>query len=337
MLMGVGVILLSPFIPILLNVAKENANDRIRRHSKSPRTQQKLNEWIGRKKEIKTELSRFTRVDLGLELIYQISLQLILVLLSKSETPTTGGLEVLFEQTGAFGMSGSTIIILLTCWSFKTCILLQRKAIKTEKVFVPFTSTLVILFWSTVAAGRRIMAIIVFFLPSLGLFSILNHWKAEQLPFKVRLDSVNEMTPDDIVELNKMIRNVSWSSLDNWIYNTTHPDESQPPHYTLYTGLALGQTFIVFLEMMTLQLLAITVVKIRTVRRQENWFNMLVHILENLNIPFPYKDWDTEDNLTVDEFKQRLREVNIEMAWTFVLNNVFSVLMFCPFWWTGMR
>ena len=134
-----------------------------------------------------------------------------------------------------------------------------------------------------------------------------------------------------------MSRNVSWSSLDNWIYNTTHPDESQPPHYTLYTGLALGHTFIVFLGMMTLQLLAITVVKIRIARRQENWFNMLVHILENLNIPFPYKDWDTEDTLTVDEFKQRLREVNIEMAWTFVLNNVFSVLMFCPFWWTGMR
>ena len=82
--MGLGVILLSPFIPILLNVASENANDKIRRHSKRPRTQQKLNEWIGRKKEIKTELSRFTRVDLGLELIYQISLQLILVLLSKS-------------------------------------------------------------------------------------------------------------------------------------------------------------------------------------------------------------------------------------------------------------
>ena len=145
------------------------------------------------------------------------------------------------------------------------------------------------------------------------------------------------MTPDDIIELNNMSRNVSWSSLDKWIYNTTHPDESQPPHYSLYTCLALGQTFIVFLVMMTLQLMAITVVKIKTVRRQEHWFNMLVHILENLNIPFPYKDWDTEDTLTVDEFKQRLREVNIEMAWTFVLNNVFSVLMFCPFWWTGMR
>ena len=52
------------------------------------------------------------------------------------------------------------------------------------------------------------------------------------------------------------------------------------------------------------------------------------------SIPFPFKDWDT-DNLTVAEFKQRLREVNIEMVWTYFVNLIFNILMFFPFWWTG--
>ena len=137
-----------------------------------PDSSEKLFKLINLKKEVKKNLSRLIRVDLGLELIYQISLQLILVLLSISKTPTTSGLEAFFKQTD------NLVLILFTCWSFKTCVLLQKSAIKTEKVLFPFTSQLVILFWSTVAAGRRIMAIVVFFLPSLGLFSILNHWKA---------------------------------------------------------------------------------------------------------------------------------------------------------------
>ena len=31
-----------------------------------------------------------------------------------------------------------------------------------------------------------------------------------------------------------------------------------------------------------------------------------------------------------------MKEVNIEMAWTYVVNFIFNILMFCPFWWTGM-
>ena len=182
------------------------------------------------------------------------------------------------------------------------------------------------------------MAIIVFFLPSLGLFSILNHWKAEQLPFFIRVQAAkyNYTTPSDIIALNNMTRNVSWTSIDRWEYNFSNHDKPQPPPYSLYTGLSLGHTFIAFLILMALQLIAITVVKTITSKKtkKKSWFNFMVHILENINIPFPYKDWDT-DNLTVDEFKQRQREVNIEMAWAYLVNFIFNILMLCPFWWTG--
>ena len=202
----------------------------------------------------------------------------------------------------------------------------------------PFTSQLVILLWSTVASARRIMAIVVFFIPSLGLFNILNHWKAEQIPFYIRsFDMYKYMSPSDIIELNNMTRNITWTSIDRWEYSST--GSHQPPHYSLYTGRSLGQTFVAFLVLMALQIISISVVKITTAKKAEkkkrtHWFNFMVHILENLNIPFPQQDWDT-DNLIVAEYKQRVREVNLEMAWTYVVNCTFNILMFCPFWWTG--
>ena len=88
---------------------------------------------------------------------------------------------------------------------------------------------------------------------------------------------------------------------------------------------------------MVLQFITLTLVKWITAKKTKkgHWFNFMVHILENINISFPYKDWD-KNNLTVAEFKQSLRDVNIEMAWTHVVNFIFNIFMFCPFWWTGM-
>ena len=89
---------------------------------------------------------------------------------------------------------------------------------------------------------------------------------------------------------------------------------------------------------MALHLMSITLVKIKTVKKikKENWFNIFIHNLENLNFPFPYKDWDWETDLNVAEYKQKLREVNIEMALSFAVNIVINMVMFLPFWWTGI-
>ena len=97
--MKVGVILTCFINPIILKVAHENVQEKIRRYSQTSDPSEKLVQLVNKKKELKNKLSRLLRVDLGLELIYQISLQLILVLLSVSETPTTSGLGAFFERT----------------------------------------------------------------------------------------------------------------------------------------------------------------------------------------------------------------------------------------------
>ena len=233
----------------------------------------------------------------------------------------------------------NTLIWLGTAWSFKTCILLQRKAIKTEKGFLPFTSQLAIVFWSAVAAGRRIMAIILWFLGPLGLFNLLTHWKAEQIPFSVRIEAVHDniMRAEDIIELHNMSRNVLWKDIDRWNYNYSNPENHVAPHYSLYTGLALGESFLVFLALTVFQMLTIAIVKLLTVKniKKERFLDVFIHIIENLNFPFPYKDWDVETQPTVEDYKKKLIEVNKEMSFCYVLNVIFNVLMLTPFWWTG--
>ena len=124
----------------------------------------------------------------------------------------------------------------------------------------------------------------------------------------------------------------------NYKYNFTNPEKHIAPLYSLYTGLALGESFVVFLALTALQMVTIIIVKVLKVKhiKKERVIDVITHILENLNFPFPYKDWDVEHQSSVDDYKQKLKEVNKEMAWSFSINIFFNTLMFIPFWWTGI-
>ena len=41
--------------------------------------------------------------------------------------------------------------------------------------------------WGLVASVRRVMGIVIFFTPALGLLDLLWHWHAERFPFQVTL------------------------------------------------------------------------------------------------------------------------------------------------------
>ena len=53
---------------------------------------------MNKKRQIIKQHASFLRIDLGLELYYQISLQLIMVLLSYSATATTEGFTQIFRH-----------------------------------------------------------------------------------------------------------------------------------------------------------------------------------------------------------------------------------------------
>ena len=67
--------------------------------------------------------------------------------------------------------------------TLRSCFTLQVKSIKTEKHYGPFLSSLSFLLCGLFSSLRRILSIVCWFIPSLGLFSVLYHYKAEQIPF----------------------------------------------------------------------------------------------------------------------------------------------------------
>ena len=153
---------------------------------------------------------------LGLEVFYQVSLQLALLLLTMTNTATVGGLEAFFTKDSA--LDPVTVIILSVCWSLKTSILLHVKILSLEKGFFGFKAKTAAFLWGLVASVRRVMGIVIFFTPCLGLMDLLWHWHAEQFPFQVRLAHAKPLniTPylDEQIQLYKMTEEVLWADLD---------------------------------------------------------------------------------------------------------------------------
>ena len=127
-------------------------------------------------------------IELGVEIFYQVPLQATLLLLATTTTPTTGGLETLFTKDSMFGVPVDPKIALglSVAKSIFSCVNLHLKTIVVEKVFVPFTSKMFIWTWGLFATLRRILSIVTYFIPFFGLLDILNHWKAEHIPFWIR-------------------------------------------------------------------------------------------------------------------------------------------------------
>ena len=117
----------------------------------------------------------------------QVTIQVLILLLSQTETATTGGLETVFNQT-FLGLDAETVLYLSIAWSLLSCVRIHTKMIALEKGFCKFSTEFFIFVWGTFATLRRVLSIIALFIPSLGLFSILHHWRWEQIPFRVRLE-----------------------------------------------------------------------------------------------------------------------------------------------------
>ena len=137
-----------------------------------------------------------------------------------------------------------------------------------------------------------------------------------------------------------MNQTVLWGELDRWSYSD--PDvpagsAGMPPPYTLYTYLTLGQSFLAFLVITASHTLVMLIVKIATSREFRSWQNLLgkfIHVIENLSLATPYRDWD-EGVHTISKYRERFRRTNIEMSCCLIVNAVVSMIMLVPLLFTG--
>ena len=175
---------------------------------------------------------------------------------------------------------------------------------------------------------------IFFFAPCLGLFNIFHILKPEQIPFKIRREFPSMTKPDDEIALFNVSEPIYWKDLDRNDY--TDPNNPIPPDYTVYTLMSIKTTFFCFIGLSLIHFAATLLVKKITVR--DFWTNKkfakFIHLLECLNISSPYRDWD-DGEATVEEHRERFKQVRTEMIWSFILNIVVSILHLIPTWITG--
>ena len=140
----------------------------------------------------------------------------------------------------------------------------------------------------------------------------------------------------DRVVLYGLNETVRWGDLDRWDYSTSN--EGTPPHYTEYTGITLKWTFGLFYILTVAQFVTTLLVKIYTSKSfymmRDNLLNKFLHLLLSLNLASPFEDWDV-GRFSIKEYKQRRHSTNIEMACSFSVNVVFSLVMMVPLWYTG--
>ena len=185
----------------------------------------------------------------------QMSAQILLSYFAVTETPTTGGLETVFKQSSILFLDAQTVLGISIALSMKTSLSLHMKSVKAEKGFLPFSSRIFVAFWALFGTLRRIVGIMVFFLPAMGLFNILHHIRFERVAFKIRLDYATTISAEDKIALYGLNETIFWTELDRWNY--TDPNNPTPPDYSLYTGLTLKETFVAFMVVMGVQFLAI--------------------------------------------------------------------------------
>ena len=275
-------------------------------------------------------------IFLGMEVYVQVSVQLLILLLSKTKTPTTGGLTTLFDQK-LFGIDPTTVFVLSTSWSLLSCVRAHTKIIATDKGFCKMTSKLFIFLWGLFASLRRVLSLVALFIPSMGLFSLLHHWEWDKVPFTVRKNFAvrNSVTSNDQIKLFGLNETILWSDLDRWDY--TDPSNPTAPQYPTYTLFSLKETFQAATILLSFHILAILIVKIvtsREFRRSSNKTNKLVHILENVNYAVPFSDWDEGDH-TIQEYEIRYWRTVKEMLATFTVNIIVTGIMLIPLYYTG--
>ena len=174
------------------------------------------------------------------------------------------------------------------------------------------------------------MALVCYFIPGFGLFSILGHWQLEQIPYSQDLNGRFQNKTVDLYQSEP----VEWTDLSRYNYT-----DNSGPHYSEYTYYTLTDYFLGFWILLSIHVLMNLLVKIACSPDFKKTFTSsplanLVHCLENTNVPTVFKDWE-EDGGSVEEHKRRHRKVVTEMVIIMIIRTLIHGVMLVPLLYTG--
>ena len=131
---------------------------------------------------LEEEKCRHVRLQQGLETIYQLTLNLLLLLYGLTNTKTSQGLSALFESDNhidiiGIPISATLMITINTVLNFFSLIYANINGIRENSRYFPVMSQLILALAISCSCASRIMSIILYFSPTLGLFDLLHHYK----------------------------------------------------------------------------------------------------------------------------------------------------------------
>ena len=134
---------------------------------------------------IEQELLRHLRLQSGLETMFQVTINTILLLYAASLTRSRQGLAALFDQDAfvflGITLPSSMILAVLLALNLVGLSMAQYNGIVDQRghLYQPI-GKLLLLIGSCCANLTRIMSFTLYFAPSLGLFNLLHHYQGKQ-------------------------------------------------------------------------------------------------------------------------------------------------------------
>merc|ERR1719458_1381949 len=283
--------------------------------------------------EVRKALLTFKRSEAALELVAQQSIQLSLLLLNLTRYPVETGLRGIFGKdfstvVNFLGLDldlGNVLLLLSVSWSFKTGILSFLKIHSEQKAgMLSGAAKMVLGLRALLFSVTRIVCVVAFFGPFLGLGDCMAHWHAEG----IRLD-------EDIM------KNVN-DSTSYWDKETVDLmyREQESTNYTLVT---LQAAFFIFLGVIFLHGIAIFILKMNVSSHfnSTGWLIKVGHVVESLHVPDVYKDFDVDLNPDWDrtpyDYRMNFDSVLKETLWMSSLQEVSNLLLLVPLLVTAFK
>ena len=227
-------------------------------------------------------------------------------------------------------MTSDALLAVSIFLSVKTIQYATLKSIFVLKPYRRFTTNLVLVLWTIVSSSTRVMAIVFFFIPGFGLFSILGHWKLEQTPYS---STVNDRFQDDNTVYLYKAKPIPWPEINRYNYTS-----DSAPHYSIYTYLSLSEYFLAFWISLFLHTCINCLVKIifsEDFRKSPSpLLFKFIHCVENTNIPTVWTDWE-EKKGSIEDHKKKHGNVLKEMTAIMIIRTIFNSLMLVPILYTG--
>ena len=319
-LYSIAIIVMSPFHVAILFLKKSYYEVQLLKHPLN----RKLNEkW----ENVKYHLCQHIRMELGLETIFQLSGQLILLFYALTETGTYEGLDQIFKEDSTQLLS-LLLLTLSSVWSFVSCSTSNLRALISKREHFPWKSKLVAALYTLFACSTRVLVFIMYFTPTLGLFSLLRHLQAEQTKWDDNIVK-HFVNTDGTIQFGNS-PNIPWNKIHRWTNDSG--GNFHPPHYTIYTNYNLLEHFYGFCCILIVQSICVFIAKLKFsfAFRKSSWLEKLIHSAENIHIPYNFEEWDSEKSGGVDTHIQRMKCNAKEVGSVIMINFLFNCLLLIP-------